>query len=304
MAHDSQGECRLCQTMSSLRDSHYIPAFVFKWLRDSSVGALRTVEAPNLRLQDGPRARLLCPDCEQRLSRWEKPFAEKVFLPAQTAPVVRETLAYGMEALPFAVSVAWRTLLYYQSIDSTILRLPGVSRCESIWREVLLEKRQHPGAFEQHVLHVDVVQQTGAAVSPFLNRYLLRAIHMDFVTSQHETFTYTKLGRLLFIGFLHGTKPRRWKGTKLHARGGHIGEGQVEVPGEFADFLNAKADSVAAALRGLSERQRAKIKDVFSSRSAEIVNSDILRAMQADLALTGDLAFSSTKPDDLSKKDA
>lgn len=298
MGDRSQGQCRLCETLGSLRASHYIPAFVFKWFRDSSVGAFRTVETPNMRQQNGPKAHLLCPDCEQRLSRWEKPFAEKVFLPAQTAPVVRETLAYASETLPFAVSVAWRTLLYYQSIDPTISGLPGVNRGESFWREVLLEKRQHPGTFEQHVLHVDVVQQTGLAVSPFLNRYLLRAIHMDFVTSQHETFTYTKLGRLLFIGFLHGSKPRRWKGTKLHVRGGYIGEGQVEIPGEFADFLNMKADSVAAALKGLSQRQRDKIKGVFSSRSAEIVNSEILRAMKADVALTGDLAFASTKPDD------
>jgi hypothetical protein len=233
--------------------------------------------------------------CEERFSQWEKSFAENVFIPAQTAPVRSDTLAYGPETLPFAVSVSWRTLIYYMCRDTRLSQQPEVLHAERIWREVLLGKRPHPEGNEQHMLHVDVVQGTTLPVSPFLNRYLLRALDMDFVTSQAESFTYTKLGRLLLFGFVRSHTWRRWKGTKLHVRGGYVGEGQVEVPSELGTFLNAKANTVAASLQTMSPHQRQKIEDIFRSKQAAIIEAEVFRAMHADVALSGSSAFEVTK---------
>ena len=69
--------CALCLQERQLRDSHIIPKFVFDYLkRTSATGFLRFSDRPNRRAQDGMTAALLCDECEQRLSVFEKYFAE------------------------------------------------------------------------------------------------------------------------------------------------------------------------------------------------------------------------------------
>lgn len=74
--------CKLCLQNKPLADSHIIPKFAGKWLKETSAtGYLRTAENPNVRKQDLPTEKLLCYDCEGLLSLWEKAFANEVFLP-------------------------------------------------------------------------------------------------------------------------------------------------------------------------------------------------------------------------------
>jgi hypothetical protein len=66
--------------------SHIIPGFVIRWLkRTSATGYLRSLETGE-RLQEGMREYLLCAVCEQILGRYEKQFAERIFLPYQNRP--------------------------------------------------------------------------------------------------------------------------------------------------------------------------------------------------------------------------
>ena len=60
--------CPLCRSRGPLRESHIIPGFVFDWLLESSAtGHMRDGRAPNLRIQDGFKQRLLCDSCEALL---------------------------------------------------------------------------------------------------------------------------------------------------------------------------------------------------------------------------------------------
>ena len=62
-------ECGLCGNLAELRDSHIVPAFVARWIKDTSAtGFLRGFHQPNRRVQDFPTKRLLCEGCEQRFS--------------------------------------------------------------------------------------------------------------------------------------------------------------------------------------------------------------------------------------------
>jgi len=66
-------ECALCgaDPEAGLRLSHVVPSFVFLRLKDTAVtGGLRAAGTPNLRRQDGWKARLLCGECETRLGVW------------------------------------------------------------------------------------------------------------------------------------------------------------------------------------------------------------------------------------------
>ena len=93
-----------------LCDSHIIPAFVGKWLKETSaIGFLRSATSPNLRQQDLLTKRLLCADCEGRLSGFERLAAERLFLPyVENRGRVR--FEYEEWLLKFAISLSWRCL--------------------------------------------------------------------------------------------------------------------------------------------------------------------------------------------------
>lgn len=67
------GTCQLCKTKSQLMRSHFIPKFVGKWLKKTSMtGYFRTNDNVNKRAQDTPKEYLLCGDCEKLFSAFER----------------------------------------------------------------------------------------------------------------------------------------------------------------------------------------------------------------------------------------
>src|SRR6266702_5055755 len=107
------GICRLCGKQAELQFSHVIPAFFFRWQRDTSgSGFLRMGTEPNKRVQDGIKRHWLCLDCEGRLSRLEMLFATRIFHPYSSGISAR--FRYGPWLLKFGISVTWRILRLYQ----------------------------------------------------------------------------------------------------------------------------------------------------------------------------------------------
>jgi hypothetical protein len=67
--------CRLCGAVKELQESHILPGFVFRWMKETSAtGYLRSRQQPNLRVQDGLKLHFLCADCERRFNQWETQF--------------------------------------------------------------------------------------------------------------------------------------------------------------------------------------------------------------------------------------
>ena len=67
-----KGICRLCYCDAELQESHVIPAFVFRWLRETGpTPHMRISDEPNRRVQDGLKYPWLCRDCEQMLGGWQ-----------------------------------------------------------------------------------------------------------------------------------------------------------------------------------------------------------------------------------------
>lgn len=97
--------CHLCGHSAILHRSHIVPAFIFRWLCESSAtGHLRERGNIDLRIQDGMKERWLCTDCEQRLSKHEGKFAENLFYPIVEDRL--QTLTYGPWLLDFCVSLS------------------------------------------------------------------------------------------------------------------------------------------------------------------------------------------------------
>ena len=110
------GDCSFCAKNGELRDSHVLPAFVYRWLRKrSGTGHIRHTENPNRRVQDGLKLPWLCALCEAKFSQYETAFATKLFHPWNKG-VVR--INYTDWLLKFCTSVSWRVRSYARGRNS------------------------------------------------------------------------------------------------------------------------------------------------------------------------------------------
>jgi hypothetical protein len=290
-----QGKCHLCQADSELQLSHILPAFAFRWLRESSGnGHIRSSNEPNLRVQDGLKLYWLCSSCEELFSRSETAFSGKLFYPYLSAS--GKAFVYSHWLLHFCTSVSWRVLRF--GLEEGHIKnwepeaLIHASQAETTWREYLLGHRPHPGNFQQHILPLDQIYNATGNFAPNINRYLMRAIQMDICQGSNTIFTFSKLGRFIILGFIYEPNLNHWKGTKVHATHGFIEPKRYVVPRAFGDYLNEKANKVSTSLNSVSDRQQSKIDATFRENVDRYIGSDAFTAMQADFNMFGNSLFS------------
>jgi hypothetical protein len=281
--------CALCLSAAPLKESHIIPAFVFRWLRDTSAtGHVRFAETPNKRVQDGLKVPLLCGECEQRLGVWEKLFSEQVFLPWYERS--GQPIRYGDWLLKFCVSLSWRVLrhvkdqngLVHFSDPQKVLSEAALTR----WASCILDKAPHPGPFEQHLIPMDAIHShTFEEVPQNINRYMLRAVELDLPHGSDAAFTYAKIGPFALFGILQPTV-MKWEGTKIHVRKGILGSRRYVLPAELFNYIKDRAQRYGSIL--MSERQLDKI-DADAMRNIErFRGSGTFAAMNHDVRLFGD----------------
>jgi hypothetical protein len=212
------GICRLCEVSAELQESHIIPAFVFRWRKETApTPFMRTSHEPNRRVQDGLKLHWLCRNCEQALSAYEKQFADTIFHPITQDD--RKRISYGAWLLKFCVSISWRVLLDAQEETS----FGGLSEAQRlvaaealcVWHEFLRGRVPHPGKFEQHLLVFDEIGSYGGPLPPNFYRYALRSIDMDVGSNDDLAFTYVKMGPFVLLGFLLFSNPHEWSGGAI-----------------------------------------------------------------------------------------
>lgn len=285
--------CALCGQPGTLRESHIIPAFVFKWLKETSItGFLRTTKNPKRRVQDGLKLRLLCDHCEGRLNAWETAFAGTIFHPYNADNALR--VRYDGWLLKFCASVSWRVLKAvegktgFATWSSAQKSQAGVAR--EAWRRVMLGEVPHPGPYEQHLLPLSAMARSTMPDAPDnMNRYLMRAVDMDVVHGQELVFTYAKLGRFALFGLIESPQSR-WKGTRVGVAGGTIEPTEYELPVELWDYLVDRARHVADRGAEVPEHQLAKIDALVMNNLERARQSDQLAAMLEDARMFGEQA--------------
>ncbi len=290
-----KGRCRLCRVESELQDSHILPAFAIRWLRESSgTGHVRRSDSPNLRVQDSGKRPWLCTACEGLLGESETGFARELFHPYTNGNASR--FDYGLWLLHFCVSVSWRVLLFLRDEQAIMKNYApdAIARCneaELTWREFLLGQRPHPGPFQQHLLPLGGIAEISKQpdnLAPNINRYFMRTIDMDILRGKNTNYVYAKLGRFVIIGFLLEDRPDHWKGTKVHVKKDRIEPRTYCVPRGLFRYMNARANIVAKGISGISPRQAAKIDKSFRENYSD---SDDFIAMSNDVRMFGKAAF-------------
>jgi hypothetical protein len=286
--------CALCRQSDDLRESHIVPRFVWDWLRRSSgTGFFRFGFAPNKREQDGFKERLLCANCEQLLSRWEKSVAEHLFLPIHEHDA--SVIDYGPWFGKFCVSITWRILFLFRELGLKHFSHSLLSAAEGAldsWRLFLLDDAKDTGRFQHHCLPLGRLQHsTIAGTAPNMNRYYLRSVEVDVACNVNSAFVYAKLCRLLLVGFIQMPNASKWEGTKIGYSSGTIRPRHYKVPAEFGKFLIERAKNMANVHARMSLRQKAKLHEAMYSNADTIAQSESFRAMMYDVDLFGSSAF-------------
>ena len=103
------------------------------------------------------------------------------------------------------------------------------------------------------------------------------------------------MGKFVLFGFVGMQHPRRWKGTRLNAQHGLLGQEDIEVPSNVGDFIFQRARLAAETSSQISERQQTKIRETYERDLERAARSETLRAMHHDVLMFGTDAFRATQ---------
>lgn len=291
LAGKNSKPCALCGSDVPLIESHILPAFVFRWLKNTSAtGFLRYSETPNRRVQDGLRLPWCCPECEALFSKWETPFASKVFAPLNADEDAEAQYEEWM--LKFCVSVSWRVLTYMGEIggldEFSDEQQEEAAKAEAQWASFLLGQAEHPGRFEQHLLPLTAIASTSATnLASNINRYFLRGTEFHVANGQRTAVTYAKFGRFALFGILQPSDAK-YAGTKIHVRSGSVGGVKTyDLPHFILDYMNDRAARNAEISDSISEAQHEKMERDAMSDIHRFRSSGTFLAMEHDARMFG-----------------
>lgn len=289
------GTCRLCAHDAELLESHFVPRFVGRWVKRTSITSfLREVNEPLKRAQDTTKEYLLCSNCESLFSAWERQFASRVFYPFVEEG---ETVArYGEWMSKFCVSVSWRALVgirsrnprrvnatkYYKALDDA----------EQHWIKYMMGEVDNLRQYEQHLFHLDGVEATTYnELPPNINRYFLRIIAMDIIGNESELFVYTKLPSFIILGCIKVSDPRRMRTSRIATGSGIIGPTQYWFPDGFMDYIVEKCGDISKALRRVSSEDSERLNKSMLNNLERARDSKLLEAFLYDYERFGEDVF-------------
>jgi hypothetical protein len=174
------GKCKLCGNEGDLEESHFIPRFVGKWIKKTSItGYLREYNEPHKRAQDTAKEYWLCGECEDKFSVWETKFANSVFHPFVNGKASEASYENWMSK--FCASLSWRTLTYIRfknpKKDQTEEYYETIGKAEKHLADYLLGKVDYLYQYEQHLFPLEGIDSTSSPdLPPNINRYFLRTM--------------------------------------------------------------------------------------------------------------------------------
>lgn len=265
----SQETCALCLERKILKESHLIPKFVGKWLKDNGTGYLVCADDGSKRVQDIVKIKLLCEDCEQKFSKLENHFANSIFYPFHNSKV--RQFDYDENLKPFIISMAWRCIQPIKEDfikeNPTLQVNSFIDKAEKEWREFLNGDSNLIDSYETHLLFLDYLQSTqNMEVDPKFHWYLLHTTDFTIVYGDTMAYFYVKLPWMIFVISIEPKKLEGWEGTIVD-KNGHIAMPQTVRAAGFAEFLQDRAKFALYSSAGPSD-------EVATKRMMKVIEKD------------------------------
>jgi hypothetical protein len=257
--------CSLCREEKKLaEDGHVIPKQVYKRIKSNSpTGFLRSKATPNRRSQDGTKIKFLCSTCEDRFSKVETQFANKILDPylnnLQTNFKYEEWLYY------FICSISWRTLhfdlkIYQKTQDCPEPVYEMYQKTEALLRDYLMGRINQIEEIETHLIPYNNLEPIKSNLRK--SQFMLRVHAFDYAVYFHpenNCYVIANLAGVLIITVIKKAKNEYWKNSLINPFGGEIsGSPFTNSPAvlDFAEFIKENFRE-----SNLSDYQLEKIKE-------------------------------------------
>ena len=291
-----QGICKLCRKDAELRVSHFIPKFVGKWIKKTSItGYIRDSNEVHKRAQDIAKEYWLCAECEGLFSGWERNFANNVFYPFVEK---NECVAsYGSWMSKFCASLSWRTLTYIRGRSSSENKvkdyIEAINAAELHLARYLLDKESNLYQYEQHLFPLERIESTTeSGLPPNINRYFLRTMAMDIIGNSTDTFIYTKLPSFIILGLVKVKEPQTMRSSRIALKHGKVSPRSYWWPDGFINYIVEKAEAISEAYDKIPEEHKASFEEYIRNNPEKAGNSKLFEAFIYDYEQFGDNVFS------------
>ena len=224
------GICALCRKEKELQLSHIIPKFAGKYLKQTSVGNIRSQENPNEIIQDIEKHYLLCYDCEELFSANERYFANNIFYPYHREK--QDTFNYNEQLFYFITSLSWRSLYldivdFVKEGDLKLSVLEKMISSEQIMRDFLLKNRTDIGNIEHHIFFFDRIKTaTAPEDNPYITCNPHRTIHRSLGSYSgymgNTIYTFSNLMGIIIVTLYEKDDKEEWTGTQIFNKAGTV----------------------------------------------------------------------------------
>jgi hypothetical protein len=279
------GICKLCRQDAVLQLSHIQPKFVFRWMKQTGDGYLRSGGNFNQRRQDGDKEYMLCTSCEKNFGKLETYFSSKIFLPFVIGTV--DQFTYDERLFKFVVSVLWR-YFHFEFLESEkdTFSYPFMLSAEAEWRAYLLNNIQPKQFTSLHLLpsnpRFEDAEQLADNHLARLVRYLAR--NVDAVVTdncQDYSIGFIKLPKFAFIIPLAGFDHSLMRDTHIDPKGGTYHANQaISADPLIGELLMDRVRQIESGLDGMSSTQKQKIADEKERKWPVLKDKDLGQVMR------------------------
>jgi len=276
------GICRLCDCEKTLKESHIIPKFVFRWMKQTGGRYIRKADNPNKRVDDGVKSYLLCNDCEQSFSKFEDKFARDIFYPYSNDNIA--IFQYDKDLMKFSISVLYRLLLINlnenQSFDNVHFKELLSALAE--WKNFLHcgTKLKNFSKFHIYFASDEIIKDT-LPTNRFLN-FFLRGVDGTIVSSNKTCIVYAKMARIILIGEIKGFDNSEMKNTLINLDGGEIYTKQMRLNPLFKEFLVDRVRQLNSFYDNVSEKQRQIAINFTADYKKNHPDSDVVKILDKE----------------------
>jgi hypothetical protein len=282
-------DCALCQKHPRDEVSHFIPAFVYRYVKETSAtGYMRAAAVPNLRIQDGLKYPLCCRQCEDRFEKFEDAFARTVFQPfvADRSAGIR----YGKECLQFCISLLWRALHHQWKVDDSELQAELRGRLDAPyarWQKFLLGEADSVGEYCVNVIPMDNLTSSPTSVPEGICQYITGSIDMDLISNLDSGHVYVKLPYFFIFGRIFENRRGRFSNnTLIHTNKGVLGGKRMRIERSISNYIESRAQYISRQSDELSLNQRQNIKKTIERDPERLLKSRTAASVLADLRLS------------------
>lgn len=260
-------KCELHNGYTTLCESHIIPKFVYKWMKETGPGRFRQSSIKNKPINDGIKKKMLCKDCEDRFSKYEKRFNERVFKPylKNNDIVIHNT----SELKYFITSILWRIVKFYKDDGNPYRFKKELDKAEFEWRNFLLNNTPLINYRSLHFILID----SDYWMNKKTDLYFSRVVDMEIAESNTVCFVYAKFARFILIGEIKGFKEQDFKNTNIDFEKEFKNKNQI-LP-NLNGFFESRIENVID-YDDLSDNQKKKNEIYYKGKRGRFENKDYM----------------------------